>query len=241
MYNFVRVNGSVAQLAEQLTLNQLVEGSSPPGVTVKSHSLLILGGCLVNTAGSHVSLYNYFRPSNGSKEYPFMTMLWYAVRSKPNKEDFLARQFEAYGINVYYPRLRVTPVNPRSRKSRPYFPGYLFVQTDLTIVSSSTLQWMAGAANLVNFGGEPASVPEALINAIEKRVEEINASNKTGASKLKRGEPVRIQVGPFAGYEAIFDGRISGQERVRVLLRFLEKRQVAIDLDEDQILRLKRS
>lgn len=170
-----------------------------------------------------------------------MSQLWYAIRSKPNKEDFLARQFEAYGIRVFYPRLRVTPVNPRSRKSRPYFPGYLFVYTDLTVVASSTLQWMAGAANLVSFGGEPAAVPEALINTLEKRVEEINASNKPGADKLKRGEPIRIQAGPFAGYEAIFDGRVSGQERVRVLLRFLEKRQVAVELEEDQILRIKRS
>ncbi|MBV6451599.1 MAG: hypothetical protein DCC56_09775 [Anaerolineae bacterium] len=170
-----------------------------------------------------------------------MPQLWYAVRSKPNKEDFLARQYEAHGVKVYYPRLRVTPVNPRSRKSRPYFPGYLFVQVDLTVIGASALQWMAGAANLVSFGGEPASVPEELINAIEKRVGEINVSNKTGATNLKRGEPVRIQAGPFAGYEAIFDGRISGQERVRVLLRFLEKRQVAVDLDEDQVLRLKRS
>ncbi len=170
-----------------------------------------------------------------------MTLLWYAVRSKPNKEDFLARQFESYGVKVFYPRLRVTPVNPRSRKSRPYFPGYLFVHADLTVVGSSTLQWMAGAANLVSFGGEPASVPDSLIHAVEKRVEEINASNKTGVDKLKRGEPVRIQAGPFAGYEAIFDGRISGQERVRVLLRFLEKRQVAVELEENQVLRVKRS
>jgi transcriptional antiterminator RfaH len=169
-----------------------------------------------------------------------MTNLWYVVRSKPNKEDFLARQFEAYGIEIFYPRLRVSPVNPRARKARPYFPGYLFVHVDLSVVASTTLQWMAGAANLVNFGGEPATVPDALIAAIEKRVEEINASNKTGVNNLKRGEPVRIQAGPFAGYEAIFDGRISGQERVRVLLRFLEKREVALELGENEVLRVKR-
>lgn len=169
-----------------------------------------------------------------------MSQLWYVVRSKPNKEDFLARQFEAYGIDVFYPRLRVAPVNPRSRKSRPYFPGYLFVQADLAVIGSSTLQWMAGAANLVSFGGEPASVPEELINAIGKRVEEINAANKPGVARMKRGEAVRIQTGPFAGYEAIFDGKISGQERVRVLLRFLERRQVVVELEENQVLRVKR-
>lgn len=170
-----------------------------------------------------------------------MAPLWYAMRSKPNKEDFLARQFESHEIKVFYPRLRVSPVNPRARKTRPYFPGYLFVQVDLELTGASTLQWMAGAANLVSFGGEPAPVPEALISALQKRVEEINASNKTGVDNLKRGESVVIQAGPFAGYEAIFDARISGQERVRVLLNFLQKRQVAVELGEQQVKRVKRS
>lgn len=163
------------------------------------------------------------------------------MRSKPNKEDFLARQLEAYGIKVFYPRLRVSPANPRARKNRPYFPGYLFAHVDLEITGASTLQWMAGAANLVSFGGEPATLPEALITALEKRVEEINVSNKTGVNNLKRGESVVIQAGPFAGYEAIFDARISGQERVRVLLNFLQKRQVAVELGEQQVKRVKRS
>ena len=50
-----------------------------------------------------------------------------------------------------------------------------------------------------------------------------------------------VQDGPFAGYEAIFDGRISGRDRVRVLLNFLQKRQVPLDLREQQIGRVKRS
>ena len=170
-----------------------------------------------------------------------MTVLWYAIRSKPNKEDFLARQFEAHGLKVFYPRLRVSPVNPRARKTRPYFPGYLFVQVDLEVTGASALQWMAGAANLVSFGGEPAPVPEPLISALQKRVDEINASNRTVVDHLKRGEPVVIQEGPFAGYEAIFDGRISGQERVRVLLNFLQKRQVTVELGQQQVRRVKRS
>ncbi len=36
MHIFVLLNGSVAQLAEQQTLNLRVEGSSPSGITNKS-------------------------------------------------------------------------------------------------------------------------------------------------------------------------------------------------------------
>ena len=70
-----------------------------------------------------------------------MAVFWYAIRSKPNKEDFLARQFEAADVPVFYPCLRVSPVNPRSRKTKPYFPGYLFIQVDWIL---STLRLFSG-------------------------------------------------------------------------------------------------
>ena len=164
-----------------------------------------------------------------------MAVLWYAMRSKPNKEDFLARQFEAQGVQVYYPRLRVRVVNPRARKFRSYFPGYIFVQVDLDEISRSTLQWLPGAAGLVSFGGEPASVPDSLINAVRKRVDEVNAADRDLIKGLSRGQLVTIQAGPFAGHEAIFDARLSGDERVRVLLKLINKQQLPLDLPSGQI------
>lgn len=170
-----------------------------------------------------------------------MALSWYAIRSKPNKEDFLAGQLEAYGVEVFYPRIFVKTVNPRARKVRAYFPSYLFVHVDLEKVSTSTLRWMPGAVSLISFDGEPAMVPDLLIAAIRRQVEFINASQKKFVEELKPGDSVLVQDGPFAGYEAIFDGRISGRDRVRVLLNFLQKRQVPLDLQEGQIGRLKRS
>lgn len=169
-----------------------------------------------------------------------MSSSWYALRSKPNKEDFLASQLQANGFVIYYPRLRVSVVNPRARKVRPYFPGYLFVHVDLTVVNLSDLKWMPGGTGLVSFGGEPSPVPESLIGALQKRVDELNASSKPAIADLNPGDPVIVQTGPFAGYEAIFDGRISGQDRVRVLLNFLQKRQVPLEVESQHIGRAKR-
>jgi len=166
---------------------------------------------------------------------------WYAIRSKPNKEDFLARQFEAQGVEVYHPRIRVRVVNPRARKVRPYFPGYIFIQVDLEEIGRSTLQWMPGAIGLVSFDGEPASVPESLINAIRKRVDEVNASDRGVMEGLTQGQLVTIQAGPFAGHEAIFDVHLSGAERVRVLLKLINKQQLPLDLPSAQIQPKKRT
>ena len=170
-----------------------------------------------------------------------MTISWYAMRSKPNKEDFLAGQLDSYGIEVFYPRIRVTPVNPRARKVVPYFPNYLFVHVDLDVINVSTLRWMPGASGLVSFDGEPASVPDLLVGALQKQVSSLNVSSRSLLDELKPGDPVLVQSGPFAGYEAIFDERIPGRDRVRVLLGFLQKRQVPLELREQQIGRVKRS
>jgi transcriptional antiterminator RfaH len=133
--------------------------------------------------------------------------------------------------------LRVQPVNPRARKIRPYFPGYLFVNVDLEKSNLSTLRWMPGTSRLVAFDGIPATVPEGLIRAIQKRVEEVNAAGGELFDGLKAGDVVYIQDGPFAGYEAIFDARLPGSERVRVLLKLLQARRVPVVLPAGQVQR----
>ncbi len=167
---------------------------------------------------------------------------WYALRCKPRKEDVVWQQVRSQGFETFYPRIKVTPVNPRAKKLKPYFPGYLFVQIDLEKAGNSVFQWMPHTLGLVNFGGEPALVPENLIHAIRSRVDEINQSGGELFDGLQSGDVVRISNGPFAGYEAIFDARLPGSVRVRVLLELLgSKRQVPLVIDAGQIERKKRS
>jgi transcription antitermination factor NusG len=160
---------------------------------------------------------------------------WYVLRSKPRKEDVLWRQLLSGGIEVYYPRLRVHPVNPRSRKLIPYFPGYLFVHVDIDIIGLSTFQWMPHTIGLVSFDNEPAIVPDYFIQAINKHVEELTAAGGELFNGLHSGDAVMISDGPFAGYEAIFDTRIAGSERVRVMIQMLSDRRIPLELRAAQI------
>jgi len=164
-----------------------------------------------------------------------MTESWYCIRSKPNKESFLCSQLQARELEVFYPRLKVKPVNPRSSKVRPYFPGYLFVYVDLDEVGSNTLQWMPGALGLVFCGSQPVPVQEELINAIRNRVEAANAARREWLSGLKQGDTVKVADGPFAGYEGIFDVRLPGSERVRIFLTLLEQQRMKVELPATHI------
>ena len=168
-----------------------------------------------------------------------MSQHWYALRSKPRKEEVLWRQLHAQEYEVFFPRIRVQPVNPRSKKLKAYFPGYMFIQVDLEEVGLSTFQWMPHAIGIVNFDGEPATVPENLIHAIRKRVEAIAAAGGELFDGLKQGDPVKISDGPFAGYEAMFDTRLPGSERVRVLIKMLSDRRVPVELRAGQVERKK--
>ena len=165
-----------------------------------------------------------------------MPLHWYALRTKARKEDVVWQQLLTQGIEHYYPRVRVHPVNPRARKIKPYFPGYLFVRVDLDEKGRSAFQWMPHSLGLVSFGGEPARIPDNVMHEMKQRVQEIAEAGGEIFDGLKPGDPVRIQAGPFAGYEAIFDTRLDGRERVRVLLQFInDQREVPVELDASQI------
>lgn len=164
-----------------------------------------------------------------------MTIAWHVVRSKPNREEFLARELESRNIEVFHPRLRANPVNPRARRFKSYFPGYLFVHVDLEKISSNALEHVPGAANLVSFGGEISSVPDNIIQAIRRKVEEINVAGGEKPTSYQPGVIVEIEQGPFAGYMGILDASLPGSERVRVLLRMLEKRELPVEMPAEYI------
>jgi transcriptional antiterminator RfaH len=166
---------------------------------------------------------------------------WYALRSKSRKEEVVWRQVRTEGIEVFYPRMKVQPVNPRASKMKPYFPGYMFVCVDIEQLGLSAFQWMPHAMGLVCFGDEPAIVPENLVHALKRRLDEISAAGGELFDGLHKGDLIVISDGPFVGYEAIFDARVPGSERVRVLLQLLNsKRQVPLELTAGQIQQKKR-
>ena len=113
------------------------------------------------------------------------------------------------------------------------------MSVDLDKIGVSALQFMPFARGMVSFDQEPATVPDALIQAVRKRVNQVNAAGGEVFDGLQRGDSILIQEGPFAGYEAIFDVRLPGSERVRVLIKLLSQRQVPLELEVAQIQRQK--
>ena len=154
---------------------------------------------------------------------------WYLLHAKPRKEGFLWGEIQVRQIDGFYPQIKVQAINPRARKIKPYFPGYLFVHIDPEN-GDSEVRWLPGSNGLVRFGGEPASVPDSVVNAIRQHLDTLNAAGGELLGQIRPGELVDITGGPFAGCEAIFDARLPGSERVRVLLKMVQSRLVPLEL-----------
>jgi transcriptional antiterminator RfaH len=150
---------------------------------------------------------------------------WYALQAKPHKEVQVAHQLRQQRIEVCLPLVRAQRVNPRAAALRPYFPTYLFARLDLKAGRAHTVQWLPGLRRLVEFGGQPAVVPDEFIAEIERRLSEMRTVEASLVAGFKPGDRVRIVRGPLAGCEAIFDTRLGGADRVRVLLQWIARQQ----------------
>lgn len=158
--------------------------------------------------------------------------MWYAVQTQPHKEFLADRALRAVaGVETYLPVLQVEPANPRSRKRRPFFPGYLFVQADLEEVGLPAIQWRAGVTRVLGCDGAPSPIPERVIGAIQRRVGQVQKEDPLGLGRLQKDDRVRITAGALAGHEGMFDLYLEGRARARILVEFLGRLTAAeVDL-----------
>jgi transcriptional antiterminator RfaH len=157
---------------------------------------------------------------------------WYAVHTKPRAEVQAKNALSQKGIVVYLPMVRVVRVNPRTRPVAPLFPSYLFVQADLEQVGQAAINWVPGVLSLVSFGGNPAAVPDPVVEHIRRRLTEIEERVGQGKAPFRQGDHVRITAGSLHELDAVFDRPLTSSGRARVLIQFLGRLAAAeVDLD----------
>jgi transcriptional antiterminator RfaH len=147
---------------------------------------------------------------------------WYAVHTKPRKEVQVREFLQGQGIETYLPALEVPDKRyPRRKREQPFFARYLFVRLDSSLVPLSSVNWAQGVTSVVTFGGEPATVPDEVIRWLQKRLDNLDASEFFAGPLPRPNERVRVTAGPLQGMEAIFDRRLSAEDRARVLIDLL--------------------
>lgn len=149
--------------------------------------------------------------------------VWYTIFCKARGEETAELNLRNQGYHVYLPRLLT-----RKRRSgkwvdvvEPLFPRYLFIQPRDTSHSLAPVRSTLGVAHIVRFGGQPAAVPDALIDELRTR-QDASAGMHVQRTRFETGALVTFVDGPFVGLDAIFS-KEAGMDRVIVLLDMLGK------------------
>jgi transcriptional antiterminator RfaH len=160
-----------------------------------------------------------------------MTMeRWYCLHTKPKKERQVDEILRNQGITTYLPTRHEIKKRHLVATGEPLFPRYLFAQVDLPKVGISAIAYTPGLTSMVSFCGEPAVVADEIIEYLQQREEKGTGPEVYG--RFLPGERVVVKTGPVKGIEAVFDSRLSGTGRVRILLKILGQ-QTPAEVSED--------
>ncbi|MGQ0665551.1 MAG: transcription termination/antitermination protein NusG [Nitrospiraceae bacterium] len=163
-------------------------------------------------------------------KYARMTMNWFVVHTKAHRERLAASNLGLIGIEAFCPEVRERKMVRRCLRldSIPLFSGYIFARFDL-IQQYRAVIFARGVKGLVAFGSMPATIEHAVIESIKARVQDRNLT--LCDHELKTGQVVQICKGPLSGIEAIFERKLSGNQRAVLLLRMVSyQARVLVDL-----------
>lgn len=153
---------------------------------------------------------------------------WYAVYTQPHKESLAREHLQRQGFAVLAPRYLKRRRHARRVEDvpAPLFPRYIFASFDAGDPGWRVIRSTRGVVDLVRSGLDPLPVPDPIITEIENRSDENGYVVLARNTKLVPGSKIRIEAGPFADYEGIFEAA-RDEERVVALLSLLG-RQVRV-------------
>ncbi len=150
-------------------------------------------------------------------------MQWYLVHTRPRQEQRALENLTHQGYACYLPLLAAERVRQGALTlvHEPLFSRYLFIclETSLSGKSWSPIRSTLGVSRLVSFGGEPARVDAALIEALREQDRRLSEQPRR---LFHPGDHVQIRQGPFAGLQAIYQ-MPSGENRAMVLIEILSR------------------
>ena len=152
---------------------------------------------------------------------------WYAIFTRHQHEKSVALSLSNKNHEVFLPLYRSVRRWQDRAKSLwlPLFPCYLFVREgmdrQLQIVTTP------GVVHVVKWGGQPAIVPQAQLDAVRQMVE--SRLPVEAHALLQAGDRVRVKTGPLMGLEGILT-RKKGIARLVVSIAMLG-RSAAVEID----------
>ena len=125
---------------------------------------------------------------------------WYALYTKPRKEQKVAQQLEQLGFTIYLPlKTEVRQWSDRKKKVvTPLFTSYVFIQIEEARRAEVFI--IDGVLNYVFWLRKPAVIRNAEMQMMRTEIEKPNT--EVLIATLQPGEQVQLKEGVFKGQEA---------------------------------------
>ncbi len=149
--------------------------------------------------------------------------MWYAIYTKPKKEDPVAFRLQNIGIEVLNPKFKSKKFKGSKliELIEPLFPCYFFANFDKDKYSH-LITYTRGVRCIVG-KRNPMVVHDDVIDTIRKNLEDNNIVI-VRPRRFHKGDKVLIKDGPFKNFQGIFEREIKGPERVMILLETIHCR-----------------
>ena len=147
---------------------------------------------------------------------------WYVVCCKPRQEAAAEENLHRHGFQIYLPHICT---RQRSRGQwvnavEVLFHRYIFIQLDAQLRSIAPIRSTRGVVGLLQFGGHPAVVPNAVMDALLQREDVESGLHLDTRQLFSAGVRIKLVDGPLSGMEGVLTQQ-DGDQRVVVLLELL--------------------
>ena len=146
---------------------------------------------------------------------------WFAVYTKPQKEEYAELNLRLRRIDTFFPKLFLPKATKRKKQVVALFPNYLFVRCEIVSEECGSIVWCPGVKRLVSFNGTPAIVDDSIVEFL---MAQIGANGVIAARcNVEIGQQISITGGPFDGLVGIIKEPPNAKGRVKVLLQLLNR------------------
>ena len=145
---------------------------------------------------------------------------WFVIRTKAGDEHRANTNLLHQEIETFLPLFNHN--HYRNGKMiqtiKPLFPNYLFAKLDLDS-HYTKVKWTRGVSRILGNKEGPVPISERIIQTIQKRIgkDDLIELEET----IKEGDLVEVTSGPLKNLIGVFQKRMSGKDRVKILLNLI--------------------
>jgi transcriptional antiterminator NusG len=176
-----------------------------------------------------------------------MSKKWYIVHTQTGHEDRVKASLENRLKNsaikeqvsqIFIPTEKVSEIRDGKKKisERKVFPGYVFIEMELTEESWHLVRNTGGITGFIGPGSKPQALKDHEIENIIKQAEE-KKEKPIPKVAFEIGESVRVKEGPFTNFNGVIEEVNPVKQKIKVKVSIFG-RSTPVELEYWQVEKL---